>query len=274
MKTVYHAYNFNLDEPEQAKAYKALCRRLRAEGCRRLKALGDYYDKDADGVQITLETEHLFDNQWNANVAGRGVRVFDWAEGVYPNQRIRRGHYLDQTPEMREIRDNTHKCGYCGKQEPAAKGYAFCPHCIDSEYLKPGDLPLTRMAPVSESGPGQKFAPLTEAESAHLMPLYKEAQIHGATERGKARIAKARARVEEKFRKATGAAKVERDGFIWLMDRGYDPSNVIYYSHTDRFCFGWRTPLSGDVLDATLEMISEFPFRYQIKTPEKTLEDA
>jgi hypothetical protein len=165
---------------------------------------------------------------------------------------------------MREIRRNTNGCGYCGKQEPAAKGNVFCPHCIGSEYLKSNELHLLRMRPVNETGDRAK---LTPAEHAHLLPIYKDAQLHGNTERDKKRIAKARADVLADYEKTTRNAKTERDGFIWCMDHGIKTDNLIFYNHTGRFCFGWR----GDGVDKELESqildaISGFPFAYDIKT--------
>lgn len=234
---------------------------------------GGYYGavRKIDGREVELETSFLFDNQWNTapieGISKPGLRVFDWAEDYMAQgmrQSIKRGHYLDITDEMREIRRNVHKCGYCGAHEPAAKGYVFCPHCIGSEYLEAKDLHLTRMRPVDGSF-GAERAPLTEAERAHLLPLYREAQLHGHTVRDKARIAKARADVITSCNKQTRSAMAERDGMLWLMDHGVRTDNVIFYSHTGRFGFGWRKPVDAEYLSALLDIISEFPFPYDIK---------
>lgn len=172
-------------------------------------------------------------------------------------------------PEMIEIRRNTNKCPYCGKQEPAAKGYVFCPHCLDSEYLTEDYLlkGMTRMRAIDEDH--NELKPLTDAERAHLLPLYREAQLHGNTERGKARIAKQRQDIERNARAAIRNAETERAGMLWLMDHGINISNVIYYSHTGRFGFGWRQPLGGEVLSGLLDIITEFPFPYDIETTDK-----
>jgi hypothetical protein len=107
-------------------------------------------------------------------------------------------------------------------------------------------------------------APLSEAEKAYLLPLYKEAQLHGNTERDKKRIAKRRADVESKYARETRDAKTEHDGMLWLMDHGLRTDNVIFYSHTGRFGFGWRSPVDPETLSAILDLISEFPFDYDI----------
>ncbi|HSV26201.1 MAG TPA: hypothetical protein VLJ17_24655 [Xanthobacteraceae bacterium] len=270
MKTIIHTYWYNTANEHERQEYATLRDKLKAEGYRCFEALGeyDYRGKDLDNREITLETQHLFDNQWNTapieGVSEQGLRVFDWALSVYPdNRKVKAGYWLEQTAEMRDIRRNTVKCGYCGKQEPAAKGYVFCPHCIDSEYLKEDELYLTRLRPVDE---GRKpVPPLTEAEKAHLLPLYREAQLHGSTARGKLRIAKERQEVESKFERKTRSAKIERDGMIWLMDRGFRVDNVIYYDHTEKFCFGWRGAMADSVKSALLDVLSEFPFDYEFK---------
>lgn len=275
METTYHSYHFDLRTPEGKAGWADLRAKL-ANHPRRMESHGGalHCQPDRDGTVITLETKHLFDNQWNtapipAWGGDKGYRVFDWALdaplGFAAPRHIRQGHYLDQTPEMREIRRNTMKCGYCGKQEPAAKGYVFCPHCLDSEYLKEADLKLTRMMPVDESGRAT-FKELTKAERGYLLPLYREAQLHGATERGKARAAAKRRDVAETYKAKLHNAKTEHDGFMWLLDHGINTDNVIYYSHTGRFGFGWRTPMGGEVLAAFLEVAAKFGWPYDIKT--------
>lgn len=277
IKTVLHTYEFNISKEEDRAAYEALRATLKAQGLKCFeswspgKNSSHWLGEDWDGTSITLETDHVFDNQWNTapidGLSEKGLRVFDWAQDatglniLSPN--IKRGHWLEQTREMQEIRDNTTKCGYCGKQEPAAKGYVFCPHCLDSEYLTAKDLPLTRMKRVSDS---EKRAPLTEAESAHLLPLYRAAQLHGTTARGKARIAKQRADIAHEFATATRNATTKRDGLLWLLDHGLSIDNVIFYSHTGRFGFGWRKPIEAEILSEILNVISEFNFPYDIET--------
>jgi hypothetical protein len=282
MKTILHAYNLDTSKPEDAKAYAELCKRLK-DWPHQMKSHGggrtSYYfgiGQQLDGKTIELETAFLFNNQWNtAPFPGseKGWRVFDWAEDAIftdngsENLRTRRGYWLEQTAEMREIRRNTNVCGYCGKYQPAANGAVFCDKCLDSPYLKASELHLLRMVAADESGkPQYHRAPLTEAESAYLLPLYREAQLHGSTERGKARIAKERADLEAEYLKTTAAAKTKRDGFLWLMDHGINTENCIYYNHTDRFSFGWRQPVDKEAESAILDVISEFPFAYEIKT--------
>lgn len=63
----------------------------------------------------------------------------------------------------------------------------------------------------------------------------------------------------------TRDAKTERDGFLWFMNRGIRVDNLIFYTHTGCFCFGWRSPIDAELRDALLDVISEFPFPYDLK---------
>lgn len=270
IKTVIHQYQFYINKAADKEAYEALKTKLAAMGlkCFESHGSGSHYNGDLDGRELELETKHIFNNQWNTapiDDAKSGLRVFDWAQDyqVY-NKNLKQGHWLEQTPDLVEVRRNRKACGYCGHQEEAQKGTVFCPHCIDSEYLEAKELHLTRMVYVMNKGDRK---PLTDAEKAHLLPLYKEAQLqlHGTTARRKARLVQQRSDIEAKFKSATHNTKAEHDGFIWLLDHGVKIDNVIYYSHTGKFSFGWHLPISDEIKSELLDLISEFPFAYEIK---------
>lgn len=275
MKTTIHTYRFDISKPEEKAEYLALRERLKdwPGGC--FETWGGkelHYQPSWNGHEVELETAHLFSDQWNTAPgtlgSANGWRIMDWAQDYFPNgsQTIKQGYYIDQTPEMREIRRNTSVCGYCGKQEPSGK-YVFCPHCLDNEYLKIDDLHLTRMRPVEEHMPERP--PLTEPERSYLVPLYREAQLHGSTERGRARIAKARKDIEEKYQRAKAVAEEEHAAALWILERFPGLlANWIFYSHTRKHSFGWRKPLSEGEASALLDQISEFPFAYEIATEE------
>lgn len=272
IKTTLHVFNFDTRNPEEKTAWLALRESLKS-GPREMESWGGkphMLGLSVGAYPVELDTSHVFDNQWNTSADTARIpnfRVFDFAfdaEAGAPNKAIKRGHWIEQTAEMRAIRENTMKCGYCGKQEPAQNGYVFCPHCIDSEHLKETDLKLTRMLPAGVSFGGNRPA-LSEDEAAHLLPLYRTAQIHGNSERGKARIAKARADIKKEYDKTIHEAKTKFEGFTWLMDRGINTGNCIYYSHTDVFSFGWREPLSDGLVSGLLDQLANFPFRYEMK---------
>lgn len=288
IKTKIHPYCFNTNNPTEKAAYLELREKLKASVPHPMVSWsadgsGHYFtfSKMPDGMVIELETDFLFDNQWNtAPIDGfseKGFRVFDWAEdarhrdalgnGARPN--IRRGHWLEQTDEMREIRRNTNKCGYCGRNEPAAKGYVFCPHCIDSEYLKEGDLHMLRMVAIDQLHlPSDTIRPaLTDAEREHLIPIYKKAQKEGATARGIARIASLRKKTADDYAKTLAEAKAKHDGALWLIDNApWLIENWIYYSHTGRHCFGWRRKLTKEEAASAAADLAGFPADYYLET--------
>jgi len=274
LKTRIHSYYFNTNVEIERTKYKMLVDKLKGMGLKCFCAWGGlspngHYKEWANPVaDIELETEHLFNNQWNTSpikgVSDIGLRVFDWAED-YPidfSKSIKKGHWIEQTKEMNELRWNTLTCGYCGRQEPAAKGYVFCPHCLGSTYLRQDELRLLRMLPCGHSFKAKREE-LTEAEKAHLLPLYLEAQ----KKTNKKKAVKQRAKILEDYRKADRTARTERDGKIWLIDHGYtNLNNVIYYAHRDRFCFGWVKKFSEAEVSQLLDVLgSEFPFDYDIK---------
>jgi hypothetical protein len=73
----------------------------------------------------------------------------------------------------------------------------------------------------------------------------------------------------EKYQKQTTNATNERDGMLWLWEHNVPLDNVIYYSHTGRFAFGWRSPLAPEVRSRLLEILSEFPGEYDFAEPRK-----
>lgn len=276
IKTTLHRFTFDIRKPEDKAKWEALRASL-AGGPREMESHGggSHYPtfkgayRDAQSVEVSLETAHLFDNQWNTGAdceALPNYRVFDFAFDYKPNGNswCKRGHWLEQTDEMREMRRNTMACGYCGKQEPAQNGYVFCPHCLGSEYLTEKELGLLRMLPVAESFTKRRIE-LSEVERAHLLPLWRDAQINGNTARDKARIAKARADVAREYANAVSKATIERDGKTWIMDHGINTGNVIFYSHTGRWCWGWRTKVSESLLAGVRASLAGFPFPIDIE---------
>lgn len=289
LKTVLKSYYLHLDNEAESAQYAQIVSDMRTANIEKTssrspetynKKFADYWkamvpnrqdipSKNANQPLVTrdveLDTEYLLSDQWNTAPcfdSENGYRIYEWAEVTYPNRSIRVGYFLSITPEMREMQRNRYQCGYCGKQEPAQKGYVFCPHCLGSVNLTQKDLYLTRMQSVLQPFDRK---PLTDAELAHLLPLFKEAQLHGNTERDKARIAKQRASIARDYEKSIAEATAKRDGFTWLLDHGLKIDNVIYYPHTEKFCFGWRTPIDESFKSEILEVISEFPFMYEMK---------
>jgi hypothetical protein len=224
--------------------------------------------KPLDGCEVTLETKFLFTNQWNTaptETSDKGLRVFDWAEAIYPNKRIKEGQYLEVTKEMTDLLKNTLKCGYCGAQYNKTDAPEFCEKCLDSEYLEKNQIHLLRLKPIyGKSFPNR--AELTDSETAVLIPEYTRQQTTATGSRAVAKLNRRRQQIEDAFKKDTYAAKTEHDGLIWLMDHNVNTGNCIYYNHTDKFSFGWRQPVSAEVKSSLLDILCEFPYAYEIKS--------
>lgn len=278
LQTTIHTYRYNLDIPAEKQAYEALCERMKAQGVRCFDTWGGkhpHYRPELDGLTIELETKFLFNNQWNtapvAGVSELGLRVFDWAQDYIDNKRIKMGHWLEQTPAMKEARENRLKCGYCGKQydkrdTPAPP--AFCHACLGNEHLKTGDLKLLRLRSVADER--GEFPPLTAEEEAYLMPLYRAEQIGKGSERSRLQRAKLGERLQREYEKAVKEATDKYGGMRWLFEHGCSVrlmENCIYYAHTGVFTFGWREKLEeGEDLNWLMENMSEFPWDYNTET--------
>jgi hypothetical protein len=216
--------------------------------------------------EIELDLGHLFDNQWNTvdTAEGNGWRVFDWYQEIHPNSYIKSGHYLTITQEMIDARDTRRCCGYCGKQtdDPAPE---FCDQCLGSEYLKESELGLLRLMPASFDRFKNDRPELTEREAAELVPIHRERTKERRRASNKARVARQRAQAERKVKQAEHELEITD----WLIEHDIDPGLAIYYSHTDRWCFGWREPLGPEEVEELLEKLgSEFPADYDIKQTE------
>lgn len=268
LKTALHTYNFDTDKPEDREPWYQLKTRLEKTPGRghRMHAIKSDSNFNPEPGEIELEPEHLFENQWNSNVG----RVFDWYEEAifsYGKERknIKRGHYLDITPEMIEVRNKTLKCGYTGDQFIVTEGtptpiFNTRQSALGSPYLKESELHLLRLLPVSQEWTGKR-EPLTPAERDYLLPLYIVAQTKTQGEARKEQLAE----VEAEYAKASGLAKTEYEGKLWLLSNGVNLENCIFYSHTGRFCFGWRNPFTGAAREALLAALKKFPFDYDVK---------
>jgi len=51
---------------------------------------------------------------------------------------------------------------------------------------------------------------------------------------------------EARLQKEIDQRQTEKDGKMMLLNNGISTENVIFYSHTNKWCFGWRKPLSSD----------------------------
>lgn len=281
LKTKLHVYRFDLMKPADRIEWSKLQKRLQYRGleCTESRAGGGshYHDfaRFSPPVDVELETLFVFSDHWYTapilDTDKNGVRVFNWAKDYLPETpHIAQGHYLEQTKEMVEIRDNTYACGFCAAQYHRPD-HEFCTKCLGSERLKEKELKLLRLLPTNLHHPGQtdRNRPnLTANETADLIPRYREAQIYGVTKSDKERIAKRRQAIIDERDRAIHHANVEAEGLLWLLDRGIQTTNVVYYSHGGYFAFGWKRHLSKEeVLDLAAALVG-FPYPYELKVDE------
>lgn len=262
IKTVLHTYDTTTDDP----GYQRLRNKLeRTPGRGPFMNAWGGVGKGTPAHEIPpgpveLETDCLFENQWNTV---SGYRVFDWYE-EYPAiipKNVRRGHYLDITEEMIRIRKETLVDGWSGNFFPASSGLKFntLPSAIGSPYLKETELNLLRLLPVCDRH--AERAPLTADERAFLLPLYTQAQTKIREELKAKKILEIRSDLAQKLK----TANMEHDGFLWLLDHDVNTENCIFYSHTGQFSFGWRSPIDGEARTALLESLRQFPFPWDVK---------
>jgi hypothetical protein len=261
MDTTIHFYYFDLRKEQDAKDYKTLCHTLRAVKLKPFDAWGDRHYKNIANEPITLETECLFDNQWNTAPTEnekQGLRVFDWGESRYPNRSIRKGHYLSQTQEMIDIRNNTTKCGFCGKQY-TDQAQLFCNSCFESPYLEEKDLPLLRLLPISKSS-GNRSA-LSKKEKEELLPKMKAGFLAGQKKLKAKKLISQKADVIKEMKQAAQEAKYK----LWLLNQKITLDNVIYYTHTKIMTFGWSKPITKEYGNELRKVLFSAPFDWELK---------
>jgi hypothetical protein len=263
--TRFVPYSLYLEKPEDAAAYQAIVADRVAAGIKMMEMLGSDQRLDiGPSRDVVLELTSIFGDQWNTSPdqwSEIGYRMHNWYQEARPHSpKSKIGHYLIITDEMREVCRLTHKCGYCGAQywglEWAGK---FCDKCLDRAYLKSEDLRLLRLTPVSIHGAAEHYPPLTDAELAYLMPRYIERQTAAKAQAMQMK----RAAILADYEKVSRDAVTERDGFFWLLDHEISVENVIYYKHTGKFSFGWRSVLSAEVQEVMKVKLADFPFPYE-----------
>lgn len=61
----------------------------------------------------------------------------------------------------------------------------------------------------------------------------------------------------------------ELEGMVWLLDRGLDTENALYYPFRGAFFFGWRNPLTSEQAKTLSTQLEGFPFEYGIREEDK-----
>lgn len=244
-------YRFNIAHADERVEYEALCADLESRGLKKFAAIS--MQKRSYSGDYQIDTDVLFDNQYNTV---DGQRIFEWEEPIVPNKNIKAGYYIDEgLDEVRAAQSSRCKCGYCGHQYEIsdAPEEGYCTHCRDSEYLTPKDFKLLKLTPILEEP--DYSAAIPEKVFDDIVTKQTEARVAAAEETMLFQI--------EKSEKEIEGHKKEYEAKVWLITNLLPTDNVIYYQHTGRFCFGWRTKLSHK--DPILDKLTEFPFEYDVK---------
>ena len=269
-------YDLDITKPDQADIWSNLQAQLLARGVKcwstrgtsrqpdggkLYKQTNDYLQTVKVGQPHHIETKHLFLNQYNS----AAVRLFDWYDLEYTNRNMRRGYYIEPSADLEQAKLDRFTCGYCGKQqwEPVER---FCRACWGSEYLKPEELHLTLLLPVAESFGADRKKLAGELPAGMVQQFTEENRVArkvAATARLDKRIKDKRRQLLQKV--ADGKKEVLALRWLVEQDLGHLEANLIYYSHTQNFCFGWREPYSNnEAAKLSTGALLRFPFPFTI----------
>ena len=261
-------YRLNIGNAEEKTEYNNLKNKLEKQGLKLFASIdmnGFKSRKFWEGLQEShnyeIDTSYIFDNQYNTKC---GLRIFDWSEDIQiHNEDIKKGYYIvlsDAFNRLKELTKTTLKCGYCGKLYPKQPVSKWCKSCRDSEYLEPNNYPLLYLHPVSMQWEEKE----TQEIPFDVLESIKSQQQKGLERRLKNRIKQER----EDLKKKANDVKKEKIAFEYLVKKGIDFKNVIYYNHSNIFCFGWSTPLKEEEIKHLEKHLADFPFEYKLKTEE------
>lgn len=257
MKAQLQTYKFLIDDANEKLAYETMLKTIPTKDCFNVIATtrDDFYPYNQI-VDIEIDTKHLFANQFNTVDS---KRFFDWFEGIYPNKHLKCGHFLINPDKLNKLRSERLTCGYCGKQYKNHND-SVCLSCIDSEYLTPEYYNLLQLKPVNFKG--KRI--LSDIDLSRILPLIETAKTERLQKKKLDLIARKERELKQK--------EIELEGFTYFLDYGIDIDNLIYYSHKNQFCFGWRDKLSDNDASKILDIISEFEHPYIIKSVSKDYE--
>jgi len=115
------------------------------------------------------------------------------------------------------------------------------------------------------TGPGSWPAAWIPIMGTDVYMTEPDAPGHGTAEQRQSKIDQARAWLLEHTAKKITELQETQKRMLWLLDHGILTDNAIWYSHRDIVCFGWREKVSPEGVSAILDVISEYPYEYEIK---------
>lgn len=244
-----------------------------------------FEDVSADVLAYAAQVVHNFGHWWPRSIAG------DYSlPGREQGSHWKFAHYADQTLRAKlglpARGSNGHERGY---------GYAVHEGVIRLTYADSHSWNWIEIAPATPEGyekarevagrfttkdDSARWQAFEEYKTVQEWPTPEWAAIADLTpymvddgvmkQRHAARMpaedrAKLRTRMVADVDHKIEKLKTKLAGFLWVLDAGLPTDNLIYYDHTGVFCFGWREPIGPEFEARILDVISEFPYPYEIR---------
>lgn len=205
-----------------------------------------------------IETKHIFANQYNT-VEGFRIHEYNRRYSEYNHSLTDIGYYInpEDIKKIREVQKQVKVCNYCEAQYWNSK-QKWCNKCLGSEYLAESEMYMLELLP------------LLDDRSA----INKDIKIPKYLINKKRKLYNAKMHLKNKQRQANDLeeakqgiieAKTKYNAKKWLIDNNVYTDNVIYYSHLKKFSFGWRGTLDSQYKSRLLDVLSKFPYDYEIK---------
>jgi hypothetical protein len=262
MKSLLHKYRFDVSIPEEAAEYENLTARLSAEKGRAKKwtHIAGYRIRSCEGYQlfeslvdgeVELDETFITTNQWNSE----GRVLFDWYALEVPNKTLQFGYYLDITQEIKDIRHNTKKCGYCGKHADTD----YHTDCLASEYITPDYFSLLLVKRVDDTSDRPELPVDLFDRFLDVWKVLREQKAINsiqATDDAFTVAQEARRASEEK----------EHQLRLRLLGMGIAKDMYIYYAHKDQLVFGLDNPINKYLVQDVKAKLETTDLNWVIKT--------
>lgn len=249
IKVKLNKYHLDVTDSDDAKTYSSIQKEALGLGYKLFDFIAMGIESKLDDMpeDQTIETNFLFQDQYNTV---EGFRIHDWSETIYHNKSIKKGYYLTGDIDLlKTAKDNQYACGYCGARYNGAATPHFCNKCLDSEYLTEDNFHLLRLLPISST---EDRPQLSDIESIPIKTAFLEGRKKFKLKQLERLKAKAN-KVLDDANKQCARVVYEAKAKAAFYTIGYDPSNLIYYDHTNEWCLGWRNPISEDEKSEFLE---------------------
>ena len=273
--TKVHFYYCDIDKPEEAATYEEMMREIKAIGYKPHTVNTEINRVKWDDVQVEtvkrtevvfLETKFIFDNQWNGSSESlKDYRFFDWLVYEFPNKKIKAGYWIEPTYETADIRGQF-QCRYCGHINGYDKGDGFHHKCLSSPYLKQSELYLPTFARIHS-----KWNKDPDWSEIDIPDEIKKEYLEKQKEMRRNEFQKQYADFVKSTKKKIADKEKELKVWEFLSDHDFlDFKNLIYYSHSETFCFGWRETYSKEEGSALRDMLEIIGFeekfgKFQVK---------